>query len=123
LANTVQIDIASGTPTDNTPTLKMEPRAALGVVMEGASQGQTSTADASAAASRWLAAHDGGLIDDAVRQHFTRHPEALVDLVKHMRAFAQSPTASGKRRRVAQESLARYGFDDESLRSEVLDRD
>lgn len=63
------------------------------------------------------------MINDAIRQHFSRQPDELVDLVKNLRAFAASPTASPKARREAQQALERYGYDDASLQREHADSD
>ena len=69
-------------------------------------------------AIRWIAAHDGGVLDEAIRQHLWRHPEMLVKAVKVMRAWSANPHVSEATRREARAVLAQYGFDDASLMQE-----
>jgi len=78
----------------------------------------TTASAASTAAFQWLADNDGGLLQQTVCLHFFRRPETLVEMVKSLRAFTRSPTASPKARREAQQALARYGYDDKSLRAD-----
>jgi hypothetical protein len=66
------------------------------------------------AAFQWLAAHDGGAIDDHVRQTLWRDPAVVVEMTTRLRAFART-TADPQARREAEDALRRYGFDDAAL--------
>ena len=68
-------------------------------------------------AFRWLAANDGGLLNDFTRQYFWRRPEIVVQIVNNLRQFARA-TPDRHKKREAEAVLKRYGFDDESLRKE-----
>lgn len=69
----------------------------------------------SLAAFKWVAAHDGGVLDEALRRELWRHPEILVAAVKTARQIAADPTVPVKIRREATAVLVTYGFDDRSL--------
>jgi len=70
--------------------------ARLGDIVTGGAPGD------SLEAIRWIAAHDGGVLDEAIRQHLWRHPEMLVAAVKAMRAWAANPHVSEATRREAE---------------------
>jgi hypothetical protein len=67
------------------------------------------------AAFQWVAANDGGLLNEAVRKELWRNPEIGVDLIRTMRAFVHDPARPRKQRAEANRVLKKYGFDDESL--------
>jgi hypothetical protein len=75
-------------------------------------------ADISVAAFQWIAANDGGALDEALRQKIWREPQILIDVIKSVRQFVTDPSAPQVDREEARRVLARYGYDDESLRRE-----
>ena len=75
----------------------------------------------SLAAFRWLAAWDGGFLDAQIRAYLWQRPEALVEMIQRLRAYAQDPRTTPADRREAQAALAHYGFDDASLHAEDED--
>lgn len=71
--------------------------------------------EASAEAFQWLAAHDDGALDRAASAHLRSRPDLVITLVKTLLAFAQR-TTDPQARRHAEQALARFGYDDASLR-------
>ena len=67
-------------------------------------------------AFQWLVAFVGEPAERAVREYLWKHPDEVVEMVRRMRDLAQCATVSPKKRAEARRALARYGFDDDSLR-------
>ena len=68
-------------------------------------------------AIEWLAARDGGLIAQHVRESLWRQPQKVFALIKALRELARTGPDRSIRRQ-AETALKRYGMDDATLASE-----